>query len=107
MDEMCGSIGTFRSAHGTQTVQDGRLDVDEALAVLTMDGPQRGVLGQRRAGDGVVGGGGDRDADYVDGLDRLPQRGLGITVDQRAVLIARKRVAFGEEMGSARSAATQ
>jgi hypothetical protein len=42
-------------AHGLRTVEDGLLDVNEALAVLTNDGPQRHVLGQRRA-DGVVGG---------------------------------------------------
>jgi hypothetical protein len=42
-------------AHGLRTVEDGLLDVDEALAVLTNNGPQRHVLGQRRA-DGVVGG---------------------------------------------------
>jgi hypothetical protein len=36
-------------AHGPQTVKDGRLDVDEALAVLTLQGPQRRVFGQRRA----------------------------------------------------------
>ena len=45
-----------RTGRGPQTVKDGRLDDDEALAVRTMDGPQRRVLGQRRA-DGVLGGG--------------------------------------------------
>jgi hypothetical protein len=53
--------GWHRSAH--TRVEDGRLDVDEALAVPTMDGPQRPVLGQRRA-YGVVGGG-DGDADHA------------------------------------------
>lgn len=39
---------TWPSAHGPQTVLDGRLDVDEALAILTLQGPQKRVLGQRR-----------------------------------------------------------
>jgi hypothetical protein len=51
-------------AHGPQTVKDGRLDVNEALAVLTLQGPQKRVLGQRRA-DSVLGGFGDGDADHA------------------------------------------
>jgi hypothetical protein len=35
--------------HGPQAVENGRLDVDEASVVLTKDGPQRRILGQRRA----------------------------------------------------------
>ena len=53
-----------RRAKGPQAVEDGRLDVEEALAVPTKDVPRRRVLGQRR-GDGVVGGFGDGDADHA------------------------------------------
>ena len=34
------------------------------LAVLTLQGPRKRVFGQRQA-DGVLGGGGDRDADHA------------------------------------------
>jgi hypothetical protein len=43
------AVALAGAAHGPQTVEDGRFDVDEALAALTLDGPQGRVLGQRRA----------------------------------------------------------
>jgi hypothetical protein len=49
--------------HGPQAVEDSRLDVDEALAALTLHEPQRRGLGQRRH-DGVIGGGRDGDIDH-------------------------------------------
>ena len=56
-------------------VKDGRLDVDEALAVPALHGLPRRVLWQRRA-DGVVGGG-DGDADHADGFRSLASTRTG------------------------------
>ena len=51
------------TAHSPQAVDDGRLDLDEALAVLALHGPPRGALRQRR-GDRVKGGLGEGDANH-------------------------------------------
>ena len=55
-------VALARPAHGLQTVDDGRLDVDEALAALTLYRPHRCAPGQSRD-DGFIGGGRDGDAD--------------------------------------------
>ncbi len=57
------AIVLSRPAHGRQAIDDGRLDVDEALAALSLHGPRGRALGQRRA-DGFIGGGRDGDADH-------------------------------------------
>jgi hypothetical protein len=51
------------SPYGPQSVNDGRLDLDEALAALPLHGPPRGALRQRR-GDRVKGGLGEGDANH-------------------------------------------
>jgi hypothetical protein len=60
------------------------------VTVLTMDGLPRCVHGQRRA-DGVVGGGRDRNADYVGGRSRRRRSAASpsrFTVHSRPSLIS-------------------
>jgi hypothetical protein len=57
------AVARAEPAHGPQAVEDGPSMWMRALAVLTLQGPQRRVLGQCRA-DGLVSGGGDGDADH-------------------------------------------
>jgi hypothetical protein len=46
---MASELPLAELAHGPQTVKDGRLVCMRLLAVLTLQRPQKRVLGQRRA----------------------------------------------------------
>ena len=53
-----------RLAHGPHAVDDGRLDLDEAFALVALHGPPSRALWQRR-GDGVIGALGEDKANHL------------------------------------------
>ena len=66
LDQPQDHVGVIlaRPAHGPHAVDDGRLDLDEAFALVALHGPPSRAFRQRR-GDGVIGALGEDKANHL------------------------------------------